>query len=45
VVQRFTWRAVAEQTVAWYRTALGEAEPDAVPASSPTARDRETSPC
>ena len=24
VVERFTWRAVAEQTVAWYRTTRGE---------------------
>ncbi len=24
VVERFTWRAVAEQTVAWYRTVLKE---------------------
>ena len=24
VVERFTWRAVAEQTVAWYRTVLEE---------------------
>ena len=27
VVERFTWRAVAEQTVAWYRTALKESPP------------------
>ena len=24
VVERFTWRAVAEQTVAWYRAVLEE---------------------
>ena len=35
VVERFTWRAVAEQTVAWYRAVLA----DPVPA------DREGRPC
>ena len=33
VVERFTWRAVAEQTVAWYRAGLGEPAP--VPAPVP----------
>ena len=32
VVERFTWRAVAQQTVAWYREILGEPAPVPAPA-------------
>ena len=37
VVERFTWRAVAEQTVAWYRSVL----PATTPAPSPPCRRAE----
>ena len=42
VVERFTWRAVAEQTVAWYRTVLG---PDRTPSSGVRTDHRESAPC
>ena len=49
VVEHFTWRAVAEQTVAWYRRVLAAQHSartaDAAPGPSHTPRDAEDPPC
>jgi glycosyltransferase involved in cell wall biosynthesis len=45
VVATFTWRAVAERTVAWYRRSLPKHEHERARRADLTTRTREPSPC